>query len=342
MKTSYAKLVFLACLAVVAFVGLFQYTVLGQDSPASMPVQEKVATKVYNVRDLIQVEQDHSFKSQVKPVTQLTMEPNPWLSGFGNCAVSTLPPTKQDQVNAILELIRSTIAAESWRENSGTIGTLREINGALVVAQTEANHKQIETLLEQLRKANAARRTVLVQAKWLELDGAGLDKLLGGSGVKAPAEVAADAIKDLPVRYRAQITGMEGQDVHLAAGRGQTVLSENFVSDPKTEMVHWGAILNLSAVMNPDGTATVDFSSLIAEPGEIKPIPMVQHKASSQPAVGMPESLDRLEFNLQSFGGTAKVPLGKPVLIGGSNLAPPGGGPNAKLLYLVLEVSASK
>jgi hypothetical protein len=143
---------------------------------------------------------------------------------------------------------------------------------------------------------------------------------------------------------------MDGQELHLAAGRGQTILSKiaPVVSEnacgiqPLTEMVQWGATLEFSATLNPDGMTTVDFTSTIAEPGELKPIAMVQHKASSQPAVGLPESLDRLEFNLQSFGGTAKIPLGKPVLIGGSNLAPPGGGPNAKLLYLVLEVSASK
>jgi hypothetical protein len=63
--------------------------------------------------------------------------------------------SRRELVDSILDLIRATIAPDSWRNGpaAGTIGSVRELNGQLIVTQTPENHRSLMDLLQQLREA---------------------------------------------------------------------------------------------------------------------------------------------------------------------------------------------
>lgn len=63
-------------------------------------------------------------------------------------------PSRQEVTNNILDAIRSSVDPISWRESQGTIGSARELNGMLIIQQTQEAHRQIGDLLGKLRRHN--------------------------------------------------------------------------------------------------------------------------------------------------------------------------------------------
>ena len=91
-------------------------------------------------------------------------------------------PSRAELTVQILDLIRSTIDPESWRNGpyNGTVGSIQELNGQIVVTQTADNHAQLATLLTQLREARALQvnieaRFILVNANFLNDIGVNLN-----------------------------------------------------------------------------------------------------------------------------------------------------------------------
>ncbi len=72
------------------------------------------------------------------------------------------------KVKFIMELVKGTVAPESWRDNGGTIGSIRELNGQLIVNQTVDNQSAVNALLQNLRAADGPR--VLVKTVVMEID----------------------------------------------------------------------------------------------------------------------------------------------------------------------------
>ncbi|HEX4792327.1 MAG TPA: hypothetical protein VH370_00960 [Humisphaera sp.] len=66
-------------------------------------------------------------------------------------------PIRQEVVDGIAGLIKDTVARESWTENGGTIGSIREMMGLLIVTQTRANHLELFELLAALRRTSRLR-----------------------------------------------------------------------------------------------------------------------------------------------------------------------------------------
>src|SRR4029077_16079526 len=89
-------------------------------------------------------------------------------------------PTRQELVDAIIKLIQDTVASETWKDNGGTVGSLRELSGQLIVTQTPENQHQLIKLLEQLRETRAIQVTIetrflKVQRNFLEDIGVDFD-----------------------------------------------------------------------------------------------------------------------------------------------------------------------
>ena len=55
-----------------------------------------------------------------------------------------------DQVKNLVDTIKTTIAPDSWRDAGGQIGSVRELNGLLIITQTQDNQRAVATLLQQL------------------------------------------------------------------------------------------------------------------------------------------------------------------------------------------------
>ncbi len=94
--------------------------------------------------------------------------------------------TRQQLVEDITKLITDTVSPDSWRDAGGTVGSIRELQGQLIVTQTPENQRQLQGLLEQLRETRAIQVTVetrflTVQRNYLEDVGFDLDVTLNNS-----------------------------------------------------------------------------------------------------------------------------------------------------------------
>jgi general secretion pathway protein D len=85
---------------------------------------------------------------------------NMLFSGSGAAAATNAGPTREELVESITKLIEDTVATDSWKDNGGSVGALRELQGQLIVTQTPENHRQLVNLLEQLRETRAIQVTV--------------------------------------------------------------------------------------------------------------------------------------------------------------------------------------
>jgi len=121
--------------------------------------------RVYDVRDLI--ESDASFHAKRIVAASATVRSALAAAAAAGPSGSpaTAPATTQsaaridpqheqylDSVERLKQLLTSTIDAESWRENGGTVGSVMEFNGQLVVSHSAAAHGRIAKLLDDLRR----------------------------------------------------------------------------------------------------------------------------------------------------------------------------------------------
>ncbi len=85
-------------------------------------------------------------------------------SGGAGSAQSTTT-SKKAMVREITKLIENTVDRNTWVDNGGSVGTIREISGQLVVSQTPAAQQKITSLLQQLRESRAIQ--ISIEARFL-------------------------------------------------------------------------------------------------------------------------------------------------------------------------------
>jgi general secretion pathway protein D len=90
---------------------------------------------------------------------------NTLFAGSGANGIKETGPTRQELVDSITKLIEDTVATDTWKDNGGSVGALRELEGQLIVTQTPENHRQLVNLLEQLRETRAIQ--VTIEARFL-------------------------------------------------------------------------------------------------------------------------------------------------------------------------------
>lgn len=119
-------------------------------------------------------------------------------------------PGKMNRVQEIIHLIQEQVAPDSWRDRGGSIGTISEIRGQLVVTQNSAAQKRVGDLLGKLREQRAVQiaveaRFVTVSSHYLEELGldidlvlnagnAGMDYISGGGGSAVTDPVLGNAL----------------------------------------------------------------------------------------------------------------------------------------------------
>ena len=161
-------------------------TQVGGDVPLKYAVGEglvRVATKekldrdkhilVYDIRDLmtkiprfLNDGQGNLLQSEVSDLDETGNRSNLFDSrGRDLEAVARKGKPHEEMVDQIMDLVRTTIEPDSWRETGGGEGALRELNGQLIVYNTSEAHQQVRALLSQLREARALM--VMVEARYL-------------------------------------------------------------------------------------------------------------------------------------------------------------------------------
>jgi len=149
-------------------------------------------TAVYDINDLLQ--EIPIFNDA--PLTDLTQinqraaptapapAPRPWSSeGDDDDEEETRDPQLLGRIQTIINLIQDTIAPDSWRDRGGTVGTIKEINGQLVITQNSATQRQITDLFSKLREQRAIQiaveaRFITVSSHYLEELGLDIDLVL--------------------------------------------------------------------------------------------------------------------------------------------------------------------
>ena len=90
------------------------------------------------------------------------------------------------EIARLLDVIRSVVAPDSWRETGTGDGSLRELNGNIVVYNTSDAHQQVSNLLRQLRESRALQvaietRFLTVSNNYLEEIGVDIDFVLNSA-----------------------------------------------------------------------------------------------------------------------------------------------------------------
>lgn len=327
---------------------------------------EDVTTVTYNVSDLVRTAPDYPFESGAA----LPMKVNALQGGGGGGGGYNQPMFgsgggggegggQQQQgkagitIDSLKSVLMDTVAPDTWRDKGGTIGSAQQLGSLLVVTQTQQNQQQVTNLLNMIRKEYGPLQTVGVRARWLLLD-EGQTRQLTGSSKSAVSAIDDALVQQLPpdAMWAAGRTScFSGQTVYVASGRSRTVVTgvspvvgqQAVAYQMDTSMLQSGAILQVTPLLSPDGkTAVLDLASVATDLGGAEGTIEVasfdsggaQNVATTRPSGG----IDRLNIGVQHMRTTVKVPVGKPVLVGGMTREP--GRSGGKQLYLVAEVTA--
>src|SRR4051794_34962953 len=122
--------------ALILTVVMFSGICLAQPTTAPAAKDGEIVTRVYDVSDMTWRKNDY-------PVAGGDDAPGgsgpamPFGAGGGGAAPAQQPSATADMIH----LITDTVASDTWRDNGGNLGAIREIGGQLVVSQTPENHK---------------------------------------------------------------------------------------------------------------------------------------------------------------------------------------------------------
>ena len=110
-------------------------------------LDRRTEARVYDVRDLLIA--DAQFIYGGGPATRP--------AGGGASLFYTAPPSTapvnpyEESVDRLKRIIMDTIAPDSWRDNGGTIGSVNDFDGLLIITSTPQYHQEIADLLEMIR-----------------------------------------------------------------------------------------------------------------------------------------------------------------------------------------------
>lgn len=174
-------------------------------------------TAVYDINDLL-MEIPNFIDAPMTDLTRMNPPPRsrpepPWEPAWdadGRDRDFPEPdPQRAGRVAKIIDLIQGTIAPDSWVDRGGSVGTIKEINGQLVVTQSFSTQRQVGNLLAKLRSQRAIQiaveaRFITVSSHYLEELGIDLDIVLnsGNAGfdyIPVGGGLATDPVLGAPL-----------------------------------------------------------------------------------------------------------------------------------------------
>lgn len=117
--------------------------------------------KIYDIRDLVE-----QFLRDGRPPGAFTQPAvsNPEVR-TADTPASSAGPTFGEMVESITRLIEDAVDTDSWKDNGGSTGAMRELAGRLIITQTPSGHRQIVNLLGTLRAGVSKESTELPSTK---------------------------------------------------------------------------------------------------------------------------------------------------------------------------------
>ncbi|HEX8913223.1 MAG TPA: hypothetical protein VF796_12760, partial [Humisphaera sp.] len=108
-----------------------------------------VSTRIYDIADLILTERARWRALNPPPTAPATQPAGGVISGPNQ--PDPHEPTAAEFAEGITALLMQSVAPDTWRDNGGMVGAMRELNGRLIVGQTADNHRRVEAVLAALR-----------------------------------------------------------------------------------------------------------------------------------------------------------------------------------------------
>ena len=177
------------------------------------PPKVPAVTRLYDVRSLIvpQFPLETSPHGEAFAVpgnfphySRAVLEFSGTTSGLSNSIEAK--QRRGDAIEVLTKLIIETVAQDTWRENGGAVGMLREIDGMLVITQTPENHKQIAGLLRDY--GDLRTMTVRTIAGWVLLPAGETSKLLRSKPVDLKERIARGEVdRAAPTSFRQRFVG---------------------------------------------------------------------------------------------------------------------------------------
>ncbi|MEX2114925.1 MAG: hypothetical protein WD845_17160 [Pirellulales bacterium] len=263
------------------------------------------------------------------------------------------PVAMRVDMDDLIEAITATVEPQSWDEVGG-LGTITPIGALLAIRQTASIQAEVQSFLDTLRRDSGTLRNVSIDARWLSLNQVQLAQLLGGAepgeqpaGVKTIDQQALTAISVEAQRYAGQITCFNRQTVHIISGQLETVLAGaipvvggNEVGyQPVIQKPHVGVLLQVTPSVLPGNDAVLlDLQSSVSRWDQPEAAVVLNSTDSERPVA----QIDRVKMAAQVFATSLRMPLDRPVLVGGMSFPGTEAGMTQDQLYLVIEVRSSQ
>jgi hypothetical protein len=328
------------------------------------PKQEPLTVKVYRVEDLFIKRDWTSNRVGFPDLFDMPYPSQAALAGrvigagalFGTSRAETTEVGPAELLDIIKRAVHNSTDPNvaKWSDEEGPAGieyiSMNEL-GMLLVSQTRAGQEKVEDLLEQLRNERDVCGPMLtISAHWVEVDD-GKTALLMGRDPKrrVPMEITAADIEKAGAKtvYRGSTTCFDRQTVFFSSGRAKVYMGDmspvvteaSIGGDPTILCLLVGALLEVRPQLSKArDTVLLDFRTFVNQNGavEYRPIPdfgAVRGQKAMRVDLGYPE------VDFHTLRGSIRIPLDKTILVGGCTSAKMKDG---KVLYLVVEVSASK
>jgi hypothetical protein len=233
---------------------------------ADEEAKPEIVLRSYNISELVQTVPDYPLEAPPVPVVQQLPAPTPGTPA-GQAAVQKVEPSSK--IDALLELIRTFVASDSWKENGGTLGTMQLLDSTLIISQTEENHHKIQSLLEDIRRDSAVDVLIQVDACWLLLSPEQFASLQNSKGI--PAKLMEEPQS---LYCRARTLGFNGQTLSVSSGRlsevvdrAMPVVGQNFGAyDLQSRHERAGVALQVTPRLSRDRKAiTIDVRSTVTD-----------------------------------------------------------------------------
>lgn len=283
--------------------------------------------------------------------------------GQGSVAADDIRPS----LNQLIDAIKESIDPSGW-DDAGGPNSIATIGSALIISSPADVHNSIGDLLKLLRQRWGKVRTVTVKAHWLWLTDAQLGALLqrkaAGPDEEDPFVGALDAEEwksalqraaqgeGRGAGYRAAVACYSGQTVHVVSGDQSLAVTgirpvigkSRTAYEPATSVIQQGIALQVRPTATTSGKVVViDLHSRVSRRGSTLSSAREEDGDSSRSADDTARSivstLDRPSVTTQRLATTLRVPVKRPVLVGGMSFDSNG---TVASLYLVVEADVQE
>lgn len=144
--------------------------------------------------------------------------------GMGQAQQDRTTTSRRFDMDNLVQVIYSTIQPESW-DHVGGEGSIATLGTMLVVRQTTGVLDEIGDLLMAIRQTGGTLQSVTIRADWLLLEPGQLAELYVKDGESTTLDRQALQTRSKTSGASGRITCLDGQTVHLVAGKLQSGVS---------------------------------------------------------------------------------------------------------------------